>query len=110
MSSRLAKRARLDLDWRDHVDTDKTLFRPSESQRVVLDPSHVRDRLGWVAHSKLNDVVDHLVKCALNDTLGPMPWLGSPLPDLGSGLIDQSQKMTVAAMQMADMNVCAQRS
>ena len=29
---------------------------------------------------------------------------------LGSGLIDQSQKMTVAAMQMADMKVCAQRS
>ena len=29
---------------------------------------------------------------------------------LGSGLIDQSQKMTVAAIQMADMNVCAHRS
>jgi C4-dicarboxylate-specific signal transduction histidine kinase len=29
---------------------------------------------------------------------------------LGSGLIDQSQKMTVAAMQMADMKVWAQRS
>ena len=33
-----------------------------------------------------------------------------PLADLGSGLIDQSQKMTVAAMQMADMNVWAHRS
>jgi ABC-type dipeptide/oligopeptide/nickel transport system ATPase subunit len=30
--------------------------------------------------------------------------------DLGSGLIDQSQKMTVAAMHMADMKVWAQRS
>jgi hypothetical protein len=30
--------------------------------------------------------------------------------DLGSGLIDQSQKMTVAAMAMADMKVCAHRS
>ena len=29
---------------------------------------------------------------------------------LGSGLIDQSQKMTIAAMQMADMKVWAQRS
>ena len=27
------------------------------------------------------------------------------LADLGSGLIDYSQKMTMAAMQMADMNV-----
>ena len=30
--------------------------------------------------------------------------------DLGSGLIDQSQKMMVAASAMADMKVCAQRS
>ena len=30
--------------------------------------------------------------------------------DLGSGLIDQSQNITVAAMQMADMNVWAHRS
>lgn len=29
---------------------------------------------------------------------------------LGSGLIDQSQKITVAAMQIADMKVWAQRS
>jgi hypothetical protein len=27
------------------------------------------------------------------------------LSDLGSGLIDYSQKMTMAAMQIADMNV-----
>ena len=33
-----------------------------------------------------------------------------PLADLGSGLIDQSQKMTVAAMTMADMKVWAHRS
>ena len=38
-------------------------------------------------------------------------WMGVKTGnDLGSGLIDQSQKMTVAAMQMADMKVCAQRS
>src|ERR1019366_9546606 len=30
--------------------------------------------------------------------------------DLGSGLIDHSQKMTVAAMQIADMKVWAHRS
>ena len=35
-----------------------------------------------------------------------------PIPTqlLGSGLIDQSQKMTAAAMQMADMKVCAHLS
>ena len=30
--------------------------------------------------------------------------------DLGSGLIDHIQKITVAAMQIADMKVCAHRS
>jgi hypothetical protein len=31
-------------------------------------------------------------------------------PDIGSGLIDQIQKMTTAALQMADRNAWAQRS
>jgi hypothetical protein len=39
-----------------------------------------------------------------------MPTIADLQPLLGSGLIDQSQKMTVAAMQMADMKVWAQRS
>jgi transposase-like protein len=34
----------------------------------------------------------------------------SPRWHLGSGLIDQSQKITVAASTMADMKVCAHRS
>jgi len=38
------------------------------------------------------------------------PKNGRGLYGLGSGLIDHSQKMTVAAMQMADMKVWAQRS
>ena len=37
-------------------------------------------------------------------------WRGYFKGWLGSGLIDQIQKMTVAAMQMADMKVWAQRS
>ena len=39
-----------------------------------------------------------------------MRWWAMDSRDLGSGLIDQSQKMTVAAMQMADMKVWAHRS
>jgi GDPmannose 4,6-dehydratase len=73
--------ARLDLDWRDHVDTDETLFRPSELRRVELCPARARDRLGWVALSKMDDVVAHLVACALNQTLGPVPWQTAILPD-----------------------------
>jgi len=36
-------------------------------------------------------------------------WL-KPGPDLGPGLIDQSQKMTVAATPIAEKNVWAARS
>ena len=35
---------------------------------------------------------------------------GQPCLNLGSGLIDQSQKMTVAAIAMADLKAWAQRS
>jgi hypothetical protein len=36
--------------------------------------------------------------------------ISRPEYELGSGLIDYSQKMTTAAIQMADMKVCAHRS
>jgi GDPmannose 4,6-dehydratase len=80
--------ARLNLDWRDHVDTDEVLFRPSELQRVELDPSRARDRLGWNAASKMDDVVSHLVTCARSSTLGPVPWFAGELPDCGAAGLD----------------------
>jgi GDPmannose 4,6-dehydratase len=73
--------ARLGLDWRDHVDIDETLFRPSEMQRVELNPSRARERLGWSAESKMENVVAHLVDCALDGSLGPVPWSVAHLPD-----------------------------
>ncbi len=46
-----------------------------------------------------------------NEVICPDEELGLLLRSaLGSGLIDQSQKMTVAARAMADMKVWAQRS
>ena len=41
----------------------------------------------------------------INRLLDQAPGWNINEPDLGSGLIDYSQKMTVAAMQMADMKV-----
>ncbi len=45
-----------------------------------------------------------------NNVLLGLSGLPSLIAKLGSGLVDHSQKMTVAAMQMADMKVWAQRS
>ncbi len=44
----------------------------------------------------------HILKCDIKDFFGSI--------HLGSGLIDHIQKMTMAAMAMADMKVWAQRS
>ncbi len=52
-----------------------------------------------------------MVNCGRRALLGGVEVLGDlQVPLLGSGLIDQSQKMTVAAMQIAEKKVWAQRS
>ncbi|MBF0336176.1 MAG: GDP-mannose 4,6-dehydratase [Alphaproteobacteria bacterium] len=52
---------RLGLDWRDHVDVDPTLFRPSEIQRSMADPSRAARILGWRARTPVDGVVANLV-------------------------------------------------
>jgi hypothetical protein len=54
-------------------------------------------------------------KAASAEQFQPMPWTSDDeglrsAKTLGSGLIDHNQKITAAAMQMADMKVWAQRS
>ncbi len=57
--------------------------------------------------AKLADKVNRLETARL---LQARAGVTVSLAELGSGLIDHSQKMTVAARQMADMNVWAHRS
>ena len=53
-----------------------------------------------------------IVEMAMIDTGSGYPGkgIGKGRTCLGSGLIDQSQKMTAAAIQMAEKNVWAHRS
>ena len=46
----------------------------------------------------------------LEDLMGKTAQAVPTKDDLGSGLIDHIQKMTVAAIAIADMKVCAHRS
>ncbi|MFN7702447.1 MAG: GDP-mannose 4,6-dehydratase, partial [Deltaproteobacteria bacterium] len=39
--------ARLDLDWRAHVETDARYFRPAEVDHLLGDASKARKMLGW---------------------------------------------------------------
>jgi GDPmannose 4,6-dehydratase len=49
--------SRLDLDWREHVDIDETLFRPAEIECGFGDASRAGKILNWHAQNKMHDVV-----------------------------------------------------
>jgi GDPmannose 4,6-dehydratase len=53
--------AKLDLDWRGHVDIDVSLFRPSEILHSAADPSKARAGLGWTASVPFFDLIGNLV-------------------------------------------------
>jgi GDPmannose 4,6-dehydratase len=54
----------LDLDWRDHVDVDESLFRPSDIERSYGDASKTFAELGWKAETRFSGVVEKLVAAA----------------------------------------------
>lgn len=45
------------LDWREHVVSDPTLFRPADLSVSRADPSRARRQLGWVARTRMEGVV-----------------------------------------------------
>ncbi|HEX3582943.1 MAG TPA: GDP-mannose 4,6-dehydratase [Thermoanaerobaculia bacterium] len=49
------------LDWREHVDTDPTLFRTSDIRYSRGNPTKARNVLGWHAKTKFADLVRLLV-------------------------------------------------
>ena len=51
----------LDLDWRDHVDSDPALIRPSDLTVSSGDPSRAADVLGWRANRTMPDVVEAMI-------------------------------------------------
>ncbi len=49
------------LSWKDYVDIDPKLFRPSEIQHICANPAKARDLLGWKAEYTMKDVVRMMV-------------------------------------------------
>lgn len=50
------------LDWRDHVDSDSTLFRRTDIACSRANPDKAASNLGWRAASKMTDVVRRMVQ------------------------------------------------
>jgi GDPmannose 4,6-dehydratase len=54
--------AEVGLDWKDHVETDPAFLRPTELAGGSGDPSLARTNLGWIAKSRMADVVRMMVE------------------------------------------------
>jgi GDPmannose 4,6-dehydratase len=50
------------LDWKNHVEIDETLFRPSDIERSVGHPQKARDLLNWQARHNFNSIVTKLIE------------------------------------------------
>ena len=57
--------SRFQLDWKDFVRIDKTLFRPADIQFSVGNPAKVEIQLGWAARVRMPEVADRLIDAAL---------------------------------------------
>ncbi len=52
---------RLDLDWRDHVEHNPALLRPTDIQLSLADPKKAEKQLGWKARYAMRDVAGKMV-------------------------------------------------
>ena len=50
------------LDWRDYVETDASLYRPTDIAVGRANPAKAREKLGWEARYKMPDVVRMMVE------------------------------------------------
>lgn len=58
------------LDWRQHVEMDPTLLRPTDIARSAGNPTKARERLGWVAKHDMTSVVAQLAEAELRRRAG----------------------------------------
>lgn len=54
--------ASVGLDWQDHVETDKSLYRPTDIAVGRANPRKAREKLGWQAQYKMPEVVQMMVE------------------------------------------------
>ena len=51
----------IDLDWRNHVISDPTLFRPTDIETSRADPSRATSVLGWTARCRMPELVRRMM-------------------------------------------------
>ena len=53
---------KLGLDWKEHVVSDPTLFRPSDIERSCGNPAKAKEKLGWTATKKFAEIIEGLLQ------------------------------------------------
>jgi len=54
--------SRLDMDWRDHVEHNPDLIRPTDIQSSFANPLKAKEKLGWEARYMMRDVARMMVE------------------------------------------------
>lgn len=62
--------AEVGLQWRDHVDIDKTLYRPADITFASANPTRANERLGWKAKAGMREVVALMSAAELAESAG----------------------------------------
>jgi GDPmannose 4,6-dehydratase len=60
--------AKLGLDYKDYIDHDPSLLRPTEILRSCGDASFARQQLGWVASYSMSDIIEELIAAERSGT------------------------------------------
>lgn len=59
--------AEVNLDWREHVDIDKTLYRPADITYASANPARANTQLGWKATAMMPEVVKRMTEAELTE-------------------------------------------
>ena len=70
--------AACDLDWREHVDSNPALMRPTELQTSRANPARSAELLGWRAETPMAQVAARMVQAERDRLAAALPSGGSP--------------------------------
>ena len=57
----------IEISWKDYVEIDRSLFRPTEVNSLLADSRKARERLGWKPEVSFKDLVKMMVDYELNE-------------------------------------------
>jgi len=64
----LEKVKKFGLNWKDHVEIDTNIFRPSDINYSKGNPAKAFQKLGWQAQLKMPEIIKIMLDVHLNNT------------------------------------------